>query len=79
MKHNQYWFKPKKYGLGAQPSSWEGWVLTVGFIGWMVVMSQRYLPHSKSDFYWAFGLSIIAFIYFVKKKTEGEWKWRWGK
>ena len=24
-------------------------------------------------------LAVFGFIAFVRKKTDGEWRWRWGK
>ena len=24
----RYWFRPKRYGYGATPSTWEGWAFT---------------------------------------------------
>ena len=24
-----YWFRPKRYGYGATPITWQGWLLTV--------------------------------------------------
>ena len=26
---SRYWFKPKRYGYGATPITWEGWVFTL--------------------------------------------------
>ena len=28
---NQYWFKPKVFGYGATPATWEGWAITAGY------------------------------------------------
>ncbi len=28
---NRYWFKPKTYGYGVTPVSWEGWLLALGY------------------------------------------------
>lgn len=79
MKINQYWFKPKRFGLGAQPTSWEGWVLTLGYIAFIIGAVRYYIPDSPGDFTWAMVLSTVALIYITKQKTEGGWKWRWGK
>ncbi len=32
------WFRPKRYGLGLTPASWQGWVLTVIYIGIVVTL-----------------------------------------
>jgi hypothetical protein len=36
----RYWFRPRWYGYGATPVTWEGWVLTIGVTG-VIVLSIR--------------------------------------
>ena len=53
-----YWFKPKRYGYGATPITWEGWVVTLGTVVAMVVVSlclRLTEPHS-----WALA-AVFAF------------------
>jgi hypothetical protein len=78
MEFNKYWFKPKKFGYGAYPSTWEGWLTTIGFIGLILYVALN-IPDDNPNFYPIFIFSIIAFIFLVKKKTDGDWKWNWGK
>ena len=33
-----YWFTPKRYGYGATPANWKGWVATLAFIGLVFVL-----------------------------------------
>ena len=78
-----YWFKPKRYGYGATPTSWQGWAVTLGTVAAMVAVSlflRLTEPH-----YWAlaaliaFDVLALAFLVFVsRRKTDGEWRWRWG-
>jgi hypothetical protein len=79
----EYWFKPKRYGYGAVPVTWQGWVLTLGTVLAMVAVSL-YLrltqPHS-----WALALliafdvcALIALAIIARNKTEGGFRWRWG-
>jgi len=78
-----YWFKPKRYGYGATPVTWQGWVLVLGTAAIMVAVSvylRRAEPHS-----WGlaamFGFDVIALIALAilcRRKTDGEWRWRWG-
>jgi len=28
----EYWFKPKRYGYGATPATWQGWAVTLGTV-----------------------------------------------
>jgi hypothetical protein len=78
-----YWFKPKRYGYGATPITWQGWAFTLGTVAAMVAVSL-YLrltePHS-----WALALLIafdvlaLAMLFVVSRhKTEGGVRWRWG-
>ena len=39
----EYWFKPKRYGYGATPVTWQGWAVTLGTVRAMVAVSL-YLP-----------------------------------
>jgi|TARA_B100001964_G_scaffold242946_1_gene319352 hypothetical protein len=75
---SKYWFKPKRYGYGATPSSWEGWLITIFFI--LVIMSRAIkLQNNQLRFVVELVLIITVLIIVSKYKTEGGWKWRWGK
>ena len=84
MKFNKYWFKPKKYGYGAQPYTWEGWFLTIAFILFIVYIIQPIKECTDIACIYNFKIlaiiisTLVFFIIFVKKKTDGCWKWRWG-
>ena len=86
MKFNQYWFKPKKFGYGATPSTWEGWLTTLAFIVFFVFIVIVAPVKSCTNDVCAYNYRVLAiilsiivlFIIFVKKKTEGNWKWSWG-
>jgi hypothetical protein len=77
----QYWFKPKRYGYGATPVTWQGWAVTFATVLAMVAVNvglRLAVPH-----YWAFALAFdalaLAFLFMVcRRKTQGEWRWRWG-
>ncbi len=78
-----YWFKPKRYGYGATPTTWQGWAVTLGTVAAMVAVSL-YLRLSERH-NWAlavmfgFDALAIAFLFIVsRRKTDGEWRWRWG-
>ena len=75
----EYWFKPKRYGYGATPVTWQGWVLVLGIVAVMVVVSL-YLRRTE-PFYWGltamFGFDAIALIALAivcHRKTDGEWR-----
>lgn len=79
------WFKAKDYGWGWQPSSWEGWLVLVLYlvfiikVFWGIDDSQMY---SDSDamvrFILPMILSTTALIIVCYKKGEKP-EWRWGK
>ena len=82
----KYWFKPKRYGYGFYPISWEGWVFTLVLLG--AIFASAYINNFFTD-----SVSIkqglrylldIAFIMglfsiLAKGKTKGELKWQWGR
>jgi uncharacterized membrane protein YhhN len=77
----QYWFKPKRYGYGSTPTTWQGWTLTLGIVAAMVVVSLylRLIEHHD----WALA-ALIAFdvlalgtlFVVARRKTEGGLRWR---
>ena len=75
--NRKYWFVPKKYGYGAQPSSIEGWLIIFIFI-LATLFIVNYISATRILFYFLMISLIITLIYISKVKTKGEWKWRWG-
>jgi hypothetical protein len=82
----RYWFKPKRYGYGATPITWEGWVVTfaaaAAVAGSVVVMELLLGKFGLAA--WLVWVALIAagtwwFIQFSRGHTDGEWRWRWGK
>ena len=79
MKFNKYWFKPKRFGYGAFPITWEGWVFVLGFIVFLAVLLSYFNPNEHpSMFFSIFIVSVLVLVYVSKIKTKGEWGWRWG-
>lgn len=79
----EYWFKPKRYGYGATPVTWQGWAFTIGTVLAMLAASLYLRLTAKS--LWAlaallvFDAAMISALVIVSyRKTEGEWRWRWG-
>jgi len=80
---HRYWFRPKKYGYGATPVTWEGWAITLGTVLAMLVVSHYLRLASPSP--WALAATIAfdaaalaALVVVSRRKTAGEWRWRWG-
>lgn len=84
------WFKPKTHGYGASPVNWKGWAATLCYavvtfaVTWGLVVwpaSARIGPQAWHLVLWLVltGLLTVGFIRLCKAKTDGEWRWRWGK
>ena len=78
-----YWFRPKRYGYGATPTTWQGWAVIAAFV-LIVVTSTARLAVSGADSRWFWiaaaidAVALVAFVALVRRKTDGEWRWRWG-
>ena len=77
MSDGPEWFAPKRYGIGATPISWQGWVLTIAYvllaIGLSVAFAKRPLQ--------LFAILILptaVFMVISARTTRGGWRWRWG-
>lgn len=82
MQH--YWFKQKRYGFGAAPSSWQGWALTVGYVLALVAMCTWVAERAvrgESSLITMLALTAVMTVIFVGiawRTTEGGFRWRWG-
>ena len=79
---NRYWFKPKRYGYGATPATWEGWTLTVGALA-VVLLASLMVSGQASPALWAVWfatvLVAVAGLWVIsRRRTDGVWRWRWG-
>jgi hypothetical protein len=87
---SEYWFKPRTYGYGASPASWEGWAVSAGYLAAVLALSLSLaawpadLPAGPSiwqvvTWFILITLLTLAFIRLARAKTDGQWRWRWGK
>jgi hypothetical protein len=85
---SQFWFKPKKYGYGVYPATWQGWValfclclliLVVMYVD--LPIGEGIIPTLKEWLRYLLDLFILTalFLLIFKDKVEGGLKWRWGK
>jgi hypothetical protein len=75
-----YWFKPKRYGYGATPTTWQGWAMTLGTVFVMVAVSL-YLRLTEQNLWALLAFDVLALLTLAvisRNKTDGEWRWRWG-
>jgi hypothetical protein len=78
-----YWFKPKKYGYGAAPATWEGWTVTAVYCLFVWASAVVIATHTSSKaIVLGFGSAIvgatIGLVAIAVKKTDGLWLWNAG-
>ena len=79
-----YWFRPKQYGYGVTPVTWQGWSITIATAIIVGVLSAL-IPIFGASKPWVFVaipinlLLIVTLLVVSRCKTDGEWRWRWGK
>jgi hypothetical protein len=77
----QYWFKAKNYGWGWTPATWQGWVVTLGFIGFIVWsgINLGEQPTNKDVNWFLIKIFVsIAMMVLICLRTGEKPKWRWG-
>jgi len=80
---NEFWFKPKTFGLGATPTTWEGWTLVAAHMAIILVcIAAMYLRRgSFSVFVSSIATIVVAtavMIVISVQKTDGAWGWNAG-
>jgi hypothetical protein len=80
----KYWFRPKSYGYGATPSTWQGWALSVvgvALVFAVVTIGPAIRDNGLRALWMVLGLAavIVPFTAIAYIKTEGGWHWRFGK
>jgi len=82
----KYWFKPKRYGYGFYPITWQGWFSLIVFIG-LIFLFAKFNDFFNNQVSWKQGLCFILgviilsliFTLIFKDRVEGKLQWRWGK
>ena len=74
-----YWFKPRRYGYGATPVTWEGWALTVGVAGVVIlsIVAMNLLADRSNVVAWLVWAVFVAAVAFLmvqisRQRTDGE-------
>ncbi len=80
----QYWFRQKRFGYGATPNTWQGWLFTVVVAVLMcgvVLAAYRIRDPRVHGMALAIGIPLILVpaILVGRAKTEGGWRWRWSE
>jgi hypothetical protein len=82
----KYWFKPKSYGYGFEPISWEGWLMTLllilAMLGWGKIIGffEPEGDEKKEVLQFLLGMGALIFVFFqiALPRCKGELKWNWG-
>ena len=80
----KYWFRQKKFGYGATPSTWQGWAVMVAssLAVFGVILSGPAIRDNLLRAAWiGLGLlvTVLVTVGITYRKTEGGWRWRNGK
>ena len=75
-----YWFKPKRFGYGATPSTWEGRAVTGAYSLVVSACAVAIVTHRDSRLALVTSLSVIAVatVALGVKKTDGRRGWSAG-
>lgn len=81
-----YWFRPKRYGYGAEPANWRGWAATGVYIAatlavaWFGIASPAVSGEEANTILpWAALIAMtVAFVWLCRVKCDGVWRWRRG-
>jgi uncharacterized membrane protein YhaH (DUF805 family) len=76
----KYWFPAKKYGWGwGMPSSWQGWVTLIIYLGSLALNTYIFPPEEKlaSFLFLTIVLSVLLIVVCLIKGEPP--RWRWGK
>ena len=84
MTREGYWFKPRRYGYGAMPTTWQGWATIFAFpllCGLVVLGLMWAMPNVLGllGIVVFIPLALYVFMNFVKTRTDGEWRWQLGE
>lgn len=78
------WFKPKSYGYGATPTSWQGWAIVVGFALAVLALVWGLIGFDRSRapdggalviFLICLEILIAAMWVVAQRTTDGQWRW----
>jgi hypothetical protein len=79
MPHRPEWFAPKSHGYGSGlPISWQGWVITLGYVAVVLVTSVLLRQRPLQLFAVVIPLTLMLMVV-CALTTRGGWRWRWGE
>ena len=81
---NEFWFKPKTFGYGATPTTWQGWALVTLYFAIIALATAALIGPETPLSVWIAWAAIVIVVTFaaswiMRQKTDGQWRWRWGR
>ncbi len=84
-KHQEYWFKRRRYGWGWTPATWQGWLSILAFLSVVVGAGLQLPPKPQQPrggelaglFVILIGSTVILTLISYAKGPSP--RWRWGK
>jgi hypothetical protein len=72
-----YWFRPKLFGWGAVPVTWQGWAATATFLA--LAYAATSLAKERGPAWLILLVPILlGYVLLAWAKTDGGWAFRWG-
>lgn len=76
-----YWFKRRRFGFGFMPVTWQGWLVTIGYILVIIFAGMAFLDNNLRETSLFFLIFILATggllrIMLIKGPRS---HWRWGR
>jgi hypothetical protein len=80
---SRFWFRPKTYGYGATPVTWEGWAVVGAYVAVVLTVVLLLTTRDHISTTWLSAIAVIAvatgaMVFVGRQKTDGDWRWRWG-
>jgi acyl-CoA synthetase (AMP-forming)/AMP-acid ligase II len=80
---NEFWFKPKTFGYGATPATWQGWsvmaVYAAVIAGCVAVNLHTHSLAVRVGSLVAIVAATIVLVAVSVQKTDGAWGWNAGR
>lgn len=72
-----YWFRPKMFGWGVVPITWQGWLATVALIIFGIAIAK--LAEERTRLWLVLLVPLfLGYAALAWAKTDGPWRFRWG-
>jgi len=81
MAEKKIWFKAKEYGYGWYPATWEGWLVTLGYVVVITVLAYIFEVFKIENFALVYLTSVFVVsgsLIYICYKTGEKAEWRWG-